>query len=144
MGQINWGRVIGGGLMAGVVMNVSEFLLHAVVLRADGQALMEQWNRQGFNIKEDPTLLSILIGVTFLLGVLAVWTYAAIRPRFGPGPKTAIIAGLAVWAMSYFYAGVYVYAGIVILPAKLVWCPVVWSLFEVPIATLIGGWFYKE
>lgn len=144
MGQINWGRVIGGGLMAGVVMNVSEFLLHAVVLRADGQALMEQWNRQGFNIKEDPTLLSILIGVTFLLGVLAVWTYAAIRPRFGPGPKTAIIAGLAVWAMSYFYAGVYVYAGMVIVPAKLVWCPVVWSLFEVPIATLIGGWFYKE
>jgi hypothetical protein len=32
----------------------------------------------------------------------------------------------------------------VIVPAKLVWCPVVWSLFEVPIATLIGGWFYKE
>ncbi len=144
MGQINWGRVIGGGLMAGVVMNVSEFLLHAIVLRQDGQMLMEQWNRMGFNVTEDPKMLSLLIAVTFLLGILAMWTYAAIRPRFGAGPKTAIIAGLAVWAMSYFYAGVYVHAGIVIMPAKLTWCPVFWSLIEVPVATLIGGWFYKE
>lgn len=144
MGQINWGRVIGGGLMAGVVMNVSQFLLHAVVLREDGRMLMDQWNRLGFNVTEDPKLLSILIALTFLLGVFAVWTYAAIRPRFGPGPKTAIIAGLAVWAMSYLYAGVYVHAGIVIMPAKLTWCPVLWSLIEVPVATLIGGWLYKE
>jgi hypothetical protein len=144
MGQINWGRVIGGGLMAGVVMNVSQFLLHAVVLREDGRMLMDQWNRMGFHVTEDPKLLSMLIALTFLLGVLAVWTYAAIRPRFGPGPKTAIIAGLAVWAMSYLYAAVYVYAGIVIYPEKLTWMPVAWSLIEVPIATMVGGWFYRE
>ena len=144
MGQMNWGRIIGGGLMAGLVMNVSQFLLHAVVLREDGQMLMSEWNRMGFHVTEDPKMLGILIAVTFLLGVLAVWTYAAIRPRFGPGPKTAIIAGLAVWAMSYFYAAVYVYAGIVIYPVKLTWCPVLWSLIEVPVATMVGGWFYKE
>jgi hypothetical protein len=144
MGQINWGRVIGGGLVAGLVMNISQFVLHAIVLREDGQKLMEEWNRMGFHITEDPKMLGILVAVTFLLGILAVWTYAAIRPRFGPGPKTAIIAGLAVWAMSYFYAGVYVYAGMVIMPAKLTWCPVLWSLIEVPVATMVGGWLYKE
>ena len=106
MGQISWGRVIGGGLMAGVVMNISQFVLHGVVLRAQGEALMNEWNKLGIKIAPDPTLLTILIAVTFLLGILAIWTYAAIRPRFGPGPKTALIAGLAVWAMSYFYAGV--------------------------------------
>ena len=144
MGQMNWGRIIGGGLLAGLVMNISEFVLHAVVLKEDGQQLMSQWNRMGFNITEDPKMIGILMAVTFLLGVLAMWTYAAIRPRFGPGPKTAIIAGLLVWAMSYFYAGVYVYAGMVIMPTKLVWCPVAWSFFEVPIATMVGGWMYKE
>ena len=144
MGQINWGRVIGGGLLAGLVMNISEYVLHAIVLKAEGDHFMYDMNKMGFKLAPDPKLLMILVGITFVLGILAVWTYAAIRPRFGAGPKTALIAGLAVWAMSYLYAGVYVYAGIVILPIKLTWCPVLWSLIEVPIATLAGSWLYKE
>jgi hypothetical protein len=144
MNKINMGRVILGGLLAGLVMNVSEFVLHAVVLGADGQKLMDDWNERGFNIQPDPMMLTWLILITFVLGFLAVWTYAAIRPRFGAGPKTAICAGLAVWAMSFLYAGVYLYAGIVIYPAKLTWLPVVWGLIEIPVATVAGAWLYKE
>lgn len=33
----------------------------------------------------------------FVWGFLLVFTYAAIRPRFGPGPRTAIIGGVMVW-----------------------------------------------
>ena len=33
MGRINWGRVFLGGLLAGVVVNVSESLLNAVVVK---------------------------------------------------------------------------------------------------------------
>ncbi|HEY3125318.1 MAG TPA: hypothetical protein VGK70_14805 [Thermoanaerobaculia bacterium] len=33
MGQINWGRVFLGGLLAGVVINVGEFLFHAVLFK---------------------------------------------------------------------------------------------------------------
>jgi hypothetical protein len=29
----------------------------------------------------------------FLIGIFAIWLYAAIRPRHGPGPKTAVCAG---------------------------------------------------
>jgi hypothetical protein len=105
---------------------------------------MEDWKKLGLNIEPDPMLLLWLVALTFGLGVMALWTYAAIRPRFGPGPRTAVVAGLAVWALSYFYAGVYVYAGIVILPMKLTWLPVAWSLVEVPLATLVGAWLYKE
>jgi hypothetical protein len=144
MGQINMGRVIGGGLLAGLVMNISEFVLHAIVLKADGQQLMADWNKLGLHVAEDPKMLGILVGITFLLGILAVWTYAAIRPRFGAGPKTAIIAGLAVWAMSYFYFGVCEYAAIQVIPSKLTWLPVAWAFVEVPVATMAGGWLYKE
>ena len=144
MGRINVGRVIGAGLLAGLIMNVSQFVLHAVVLAGDGAKLMEDWKKLGLNIEADPMLLLWLVAVTFGLGVMALWTYAAIRPRFGPGPWTAVVAGLAVWALSYFYAGVYVYAGMVILPMKLTWLPVAWSLVEVPLATLVGAWLYKE
>ena len=144
MGQINMARVVGGGLLAGLIMNVSEFVLHAVVLAADGQQLVEKWTRAGLIGEPDPTLLAWLVLATFALGLLAVWTYAAIRPRMGPGPKTAICAGLLVWALSYLYAAVYVHAGVTVYPAKLTWLPVAWSLVEVPAATLAGAWLYRE
>jgi hypothetical protein len=32
--------------------------------------------------------------VDFIFGFVIIWTYAAMRPRLGPGPKTAILAGL--------------------------------------------------
>jgi hypothetical protein len=144
MGKINTGRVILGGLVAGLVMNASEAFLHAGVLAADGAKLLEDWKRLGLEMDIRPSLLFWLIGITFLLGILAVWTYAAIRPRFGPGPRTALYAGLAVWAMSYLYAGVYIDAGIVVYPAKLTWLPVAWGLVEIPLATLLGAWVYRE
>jgi hypothetical protein len=144
MGKINTGRVILGGLVAGLVMNASEAFLHAGVLAADGAKLLEDWKRRGLEMDIRPSLLFWLIGITFVLGILAVWTYAAIRPRFGPGPGTALCAGLAVWAMSYLYAGVYIDAGIVVYPAKLTWLPVAWGLVEIPLATLLGAWVYRE
>ena len=144
MGKINTGRVILGGLVAGLVMNASEAFLHAGVLGADGAKLLEEWKRLGLEMDVNQSLVVWLIGITFVLGILAVWLYAAIRPRFGPGPKTALCAGLAVWAMSYLYAGVYVDAGIVVFPTKLTWLPVLWGLVEVPLATLLGAWVYRE
>jgi hypothetical protein len=144
MGKINLGRVVVGGLVAGLVMNASEFVLHAIVLAADGNALMADWQAKGLQVQPDPMLLMALVGITFVLGILAVWTYAAIRPRFGTGPRTAVIAGVAVWAMSYLYAAVYVYGGVVVYPAKLTWLPVAWSLVELPLATVVGAWLYRE
>jgi hypothetical protein len=40
MSSINWGRVILGGLLAGVLINVFEFLLNGVVLANDWRAAM--------------------------------------------------------------------------------------------------------
>ena len=41
MKGINFGRVILGGLVAGVLINVSEFVLNNVVLKADMEAGMK-------------------------------------------------------------------------------------------------------
>ena len=32
-----------------------------------------------------------------LSGLLLVFTYAAIRPRFGPGPGTAVVGAIVLW-----------------------------------------------
>jgi hypothetical protein len=142
MEKINMGRVIGGGMLAGLIMNIGEAALHVGVL---GQATQDAYKDLGKVAVEDPMNLTLLILLTFAQGILAVWLYAAIRPRFGAGPSTAICAGLVVWFFSAVYAGVYLHAGFAgIFPTNIVWIPVGWALVEFPLATLAGAWLYKE
>ena len=65
------------------------------------------------------------------------------RPRFGPGPKTAVIAGLVVWALGVLVAAIG-YGMLGFFPARLVVITTVWGLFEMPIASVAGAWPYKE
>jgi hypothetical protein len=53
-------------------------------------------------------------------------------------------AGLAVWAASHLFVAVYIQEGIAIVPSRLVWLPAVWTLVEVPLATVAGAWLYRE
>jgi len=48
------------------------------------------------NMEGSNTMITWIV-LDFVLGILLVWTYAAIRPRFGAGPKTAVYAGLLFW-----------------------------------------------
>jgi hypothetical protein len=83
--------------------------------------------------------------VTFVLGIASVWLYAAIRPRYGAGPKTAVCAGLAVWILAHLWSGVYLGAGFAgLVTPRLAFLPVAWGLFEAPLGTLAGAWLYRE
>ena len=142
MTTINRARVLAGGLLAGLVMNASEAALHGGVLGADGVALFE---RYGVSTTPRPLQTVALIAVTFFLGIAAVWLYAAIRPRYGAGPGTALCAGLAVWFFSHVWSGVYLGAGFTgLITPRLALLPVAWGLVEAPLATLVGAWVYRE
>ena len=142
MASIRWGRVIAGGLLAGLIMNVGEAILHGALLARAGT---EAYLALGRTVPADPTYLASLIALTFAQGVAAVWLYAAIRPRYGPGPGTALRAGLAVWFFSAVYAALYLHSGFAgIFPPGVVWPPVAWELVEFPLATLAGAAVYKE
>jgi hypothetical protein len=141
---MNWMRVVLGGLVAGLVMLASEVVLHSVVLLAQGKALVEDWATRGLDASAALEPSIPLTAAIIMIGLIAVWVYAAIRPRFGAGPRTAFYAGCIVWAASHLFNGVYVHAGIVILPQEMVWLPVGWTFFEVQLATFIGAWLYRE
>ncbi|MCI0524770.1 MAG: hypothetical protein L0Y75_05855 [Acidobacteria bacterium] len=78
MNKINVGRVLLGGLAAGVVMNISEAALHGGVLGQDAAALFKSLNIPD---SPNPVYLISLIVITFVLGIGAVWLYAAIRTQ---------------------------------------------------------------
>lgn len=140
MGRIKAGRVILGGLLAGLVWNVGEYVLNEPILGDDWAAAYEAI---GLSMPESATAIALFIGSTFVMGILAVWLYAAIRPRFGPGPKTAVIAGLFLWLVVYglFWFWNYISG---IFPQRIFTITLIWGFFEAPIATLVGAWIYRE
>jgi glucan phosphoethanolaminetransferase (alkaline phosphatase superfamily) len=139
MNKINMGRVVLGGLVAGLVLNIGEFLLNAVVLAEQ----MKTFNAQ-HNFKDPgPNFIIVAIVLTFVLGIVLVLGYASIRPRFGPGVKTAIIASLFAWFGICFYNGT-ILAMVFGTPTGTCIMITVWCLVEYAIATVIGAWLYKE
>ena len=139
MGKINMGGVILGGLLAGLVINIGETVLNLVVV---AQAMEDALRDRNL----PPLGVSPIIGFvvfSFLVGIVTVWLYAAIRPRFGAGPKTAAIAGLVVWFFAYLYGSVaMVLMGL--FPAKVMTVATLWGLPEIVIAAILGAWVYKE
>jgi dipeptide/tripeptide permease len=79
----------------------------------------------------------------FATGVLIVGVYAAIRPRLGAGPKTAICAGLIIWATAYVLgsaAPVFLH----LFPVGLMAIGLAVGFVETMVAGLAGAYFYKE
>ena len=140
MGRINLGRVILGGIVAGILINVSEFILNVPVLGKDIEAAMAAL---GKHTPMGSGTMSVWLAYGLVLGIAAVWLYAAIRPRYGAGPGTAFRAGLFVWFLAYFLVGVG-NANLGIFPARMITIATVWGLFEIVIATLAGAALYKE
>jgi len=95
MGKINWNRVVLGGLLAGVVLNVIDWVVYGKVLAADFNAALQALNKGPMT---GSTIIWFVI-FDFLFGIFLIWLYAAIRPRFGAGPRTAVLAGFAIWVL---------------------------------------------
>lgn len=97
---INTGKVVVGGLASGVVVAVLDFVVNGLILADQNRAAMEALNPALTANLERPATIVGFIMIDLLLGLLVVWTYAAIRSRFGAGPKTAALAGVQVWLVA--------------------------------------------
>ena len=137
---MNWGRIIGGGLLAGLIINISEFLLNGLFLQSDWTAAMAALGKPAAM----GTGAIVAFNVWgFLTGIVALWLYAAIRPRYGAGPRTAITAALAVWFMNYVLGSVGPLATDV-FPMKLILIGIAVGVIEVLVGTLAGARLYTE
>ena len=83
-----------GGIVAGIVANAGDYLVNQVILVDDGTQLVQRLNLDQAQVQASSTTWII---VDFIYGILLVFAYAAMRPRFGPGPRTAVISGLTLY-----------------------------------------------
>ena len=134
METINWRRVVLGGMLAGVVL---------IVLATASTALFA--GQQELRTAVEGSAAPLFFILTFLfLGILMTWWYAAIRPRFGSGPKTAAIAGLAVWliAVGQMLKSVAMYEPRLNRPSGPM-LPILYLVMIVA-STVVGAWVYQE
>jgi hypothetical protein len=139
MDKINYGRLVLSGLVAGIVLNIGESLLNAVVLARQMEDIFKRINVP----PPSGSFIAIAVVMTFVLGLVLAWVYTLIRPRMGAGPKTAIVAAVILWFCVYVYSGII--NGLIIgVPFSMILIAMIWGLVEYALAGLAGGWLYKE
>jgi hypothetical protein len=140
MSAINTGRVVAGGLVAGVVMNAVD-MASQWCLGDDMAAMVTKLNLDPV-VLSDWTKMLPWIAVDLVIGILIVLNYAAMRPRFGPGPKTALMAGFTIYAgitaVMYGFMTMGMFTESFFL--KSAGC----SAVSTALASLVGGLLYQE
>jgi hypothetical protein len=141
MAKINLGRVILGGVVAGIVANILSYLV-------DGLWLAPRW-ADGMKALNHPMTFSIgpivwveLLGIA--CGIVTIWLYAAMRPRLGPGVKTAVYTGVVVWVLAALVPNVafmYVFG---LFGRRLTLYTTLGALVEIVVGTIAGAALYKE
>jgi hypothetical protein len=141
MAGINMGRVIAGGLVAGLVMNVIDGVTNGAILGARWE---EETRRLGIEMTGAAQTQSLIGWLTFdfLCGIVLVWLYASIRPRYGVGPRTAVIAGVAIWLITHLAFASFVFNGL--YSFGLVAASTLGGLVAGVAGGLAGGAVYKE
>jgi hypothetical protein len=137
---MSWKRIVWGGLAAGLLMNVIDMLVGVLVL---GPRYMS-CQALGIFLKEPrlPFVPLWILGI-FAEGLILAWLYAAVRPRLGPGPKTALLVGLAAGLLTHVpYNFSMVCWGLQGRMMPFVW--MVSGIAEFILGTLLAGWIYRE
>ena len=137
MREFSWARVFVCGLVAGGVWTLLSVTLLAF---AGGDFLATV--RDDRQRAPSGGLHMFLLFSNLAAGVWATWLYTAIRPRYGPGPKTAVWAGLAWWVIVSMQSAKWV--ALLSIPLAAVLIPFVATLPAIIIATMVGAWFYEK
>jgi len=141
MGRMNLRKVLIGGVIAGAVISVGDVVLYGSIVKAPMAVAMQRLPpmTSAWRAAEVPWFIFLDI----VAGIFLLWLYAAIRPRFGAGVRTAAIAGFAGW----FFAGLLcnlIQLPNGIMPLGLTIIIIAFVLIEYVLAAAIGAKLYTE
>ena len=138
--KINWSRAIMGGILAGLIVNICEYVVSGLLLGEQWKAALKALN-PSIEIGAIGNSAFLLWG--FLIGMYSLWLYVTIRPRFGQGVKTAIIAGIATWIPGTLLAET-APAAMHLFRYRLIAADTAVGLVAITLGTIAGAALYKE
>ncbi len=141
MSNVNWGKFVLGALIVAVICFVSDGFLHQRVVT-------EYWEAIYAALGATPPDHSGFAMIWFAVfeagrGFLAMYVYVLLRPRLGPGVKTATWAGVVTWVafsltgpaqfipLGFYSESLWIYVGI-------------YQLVFTIIAAIVGAAPYSE
>lgn len=140
---INTKKVVVAGIAAGVVMNICDFLLNMMfrTQMTESANAFKPGLGDAMTTMSGSTMAGFII-MDLVIGMLLAYTYAAMRPRFGPGAKTAIITALIFWIFGSIIAANYLVMGIM---SRSLWLSFGFAyLVCLIVASLVAGALYSE
>ncbi len=140
MGKINYGRLIAGAIVAAIFYFIIDGMIHGMLL---GQEHMAAIREAGKPVVHDPTAYLYFAAFDLGKGLVVLLIYAAARPRFGPGPSTAIWAGMVGWfaieALPQIAAMPFPF-----YEKSFYWRWIALEIVPMVIGAILGVWIYKE
>lgn len=141
MNRIRVKRLILSGIVTLLVFIAVEILVEFVIGRAIFGESMEDWV-QTLAVPSWGVANHVLnIFIALVNSVMLIWLYAALRPMFGVGLKTALIASALalVFGISMAVNG----ANLGLYPIQIALLELGYELIELPIAVIIGALVYE-
>lgn len=140
MGKINMGRVVIAGLVAGIVADVLGYLVDGVLLAPQWAVGMQNLGHGAF----PPSAIIAFNMLGLIGGIVTIWIYAAIRPRFGAGVGTAVRAGIAAWLLSAMIPNLSLMWAAQLFGRHLTVYTTAGALVEIVVGAIAGAALYKE
>ncbi len=141
MPRLNWPRLLIGVLVAAIIMFLSDGWLHEKVFSTDWKMVYENLGSP----EPKHSAAGLVYFAIFELGraFTAVFLYSLMRKFFGPGPKTAVLAGIVGWlAFSVTGPAQFIPLGFY---STALWLKVgVAQLITSLVATIAGAALYKD
>ncbi len=139
---MNRRKIVIAGLVAGLVLNVLDFVSYRHIVGGSLKQAMDAVNPSLTVAMSTNRAMATGIVLDFLFGIVIVWLYAAMRPRYGPGPRNALMAGFFIWLVSAFGYSMYHTMGMMSMHLWLLMAAI--ALVDFCIAALVGGKLYSE
>jgi hypothetical protein len=140
--RIHNNGVLIGGLIAGAALSMSDVLLYGALLKVP---MAEAWGVAG-----RPTMTDLQrslevpasIVLDFVVGILLMWLYGAIQPRYRAGLGTAVRAGVVAWFLVALLCAAFMFQGVMPLGIMIITTLVL--LVEYPLAVVLGAKLHMD
>ena len=140
MNRIKVRRLLVAGLVTLIVFIMVEFLLEFVIFNALiglGKWIDQLYAPSSWSLSNH--ILNLLMAL--VNSIMLIWMYAALRPMFGVGPKTALIA--SGFAYAFIFSISINFANLRFYPVQPALIELFYQLIELPVAILVGAYYYE-
>jgi hypothetical protein len=141
MNKIKVGRLLASGLITFLTFIAIELLVENIVGNRLFGLAYDDWYTD--LIIPNWTVVNYVLNILFALvnSIVLMWLYAALRPMFGVGVRTALITSGFMFTFVATYA--VNQANLGILPIWIAVIELVYLVIELPLALQVGAWFYE-